>query len=141
MCKWSGLSNFFYSQTNMFLSRLHGQAQTNLFRRLYGLYEKGISLLPHSSSIGSFVTGVLCNSRLMVWTDEHTLISEIEFDVELLFYAINRNDALRPPDLKRNIKFLHTVEQLIVSFLSWYQLVSLQNYTAIILKRKTFKLH
>ncbi|XP_062607496.1 uncharacterized protein LOC134269318 [Saccostrea cucullata] len=42
--------NFFIPQ-NMFLSKVHGEAQHQLFIRLYGLYEKGLVFLLHSPSI------------------------------------------------------------------------------------------
>eukprot|EP00105_Crassostrea_gigas_P027609 XP_011448995.1 PREDICTED: uncharacterized protein LOC105343365 [Crassostrea gigas] len=143
LLKWvyEGISpNFFIPENNMFLSKIHGQAQTSLFRRLYGLYEKGIALLLHSPSIRSSIIDVLCNPRLTVCTDEHTLISEAEFDVEL-FGEIYSNDALHPSDLQRCMKNLHTVEHLIGSPLIQYQVVSLQKHTASILQRTAFILH
>eukprot|EP00105_Crassostrea_gigas_P032310 XP_011455268.1 PREDICTED: uncharacterized protein LOC105347765 [Crassostrea gigas] len=132
--------NFFIPENNMFLSKIHGQAQTSLFRRLYGLYEKGIALLLHSPSIRSSIIDVLCNPRLTVCTDEHTLISEAEFDVEL-FGEIFSNDSLQTSDLQRCMKILHTVEQLIGSPLIQYQVVSLQKHTATILQCTAFTLH
>lgn len=53
-------SNFFIPQNNMFLANVHGQAQSNLFQRLYGLYEKGILLL-QSPSIRFSIIDVVCN--------------------------------------------------------------------------------
>ncbi|XP_052691023.1 uncharacterized protein LOC128168902 [Crassostrea angulata] len=132
--------NFFIPENNMFLSKIHGQAQTSLFRRLYGLYEKGIALLLHSPSIRSSIIDVLCNPRLTVCTDEHTLISEAEFDVQL-FDEIDRNDALHSSDLQHCIKIVHTVEQLIGSPLTQYQVVSLQKHTATTLQCTAFILH
>ncbi|XP_065944011.1 uncharacterized protein [Magallana gigas] len=134
--------NFFIPENNMFQSKIHGQAQTSLFRRLYGLYEKytSISLLLHSSSIRSSIIYVFCNPRLTVCTDEHTLISEAEFDVEL-FGEIHCNDTQHQTDLQQCMKSLHTVEQLIGSPLSQYQVVSLQKYTASILQSTAFTLH
>nr|XP_034322927.1 uncharacterized protein LOC117688746 [Crassostrea gigas] len=143
LLKWvyEGISpNFFIPENNMFLSKIHGQAQTSLFRRLYGLYKKGIALLLHSPSIRSSIIDVLCNPRLTVCTDEHTLISEAEFDVQL-FGEIHSNDALHLSDLQRCMKVLHTVEQLIGSPLSQYQVVSLQKHTATILQNTAFILH
>ncbi|XP_052696821.1 uncharacterized protein LOC128175327 [Crassostrea angulata] len=143
LLKWvyEGISpNFFIPENNMFLSKIHGQAQTSLFRRLYGLYEKGIALLLHSPFIRSSIIDVLCNPRLTVCTDEHTLISEAEFDVEL-FVEILSNHSLNTSDLQRCMKFLHTVEQLIGSPLSQYQVVSLQKHTATILQCTAFILH
>ncbi|XP_052696819.1 uncharacterized protein LOC128175325 [Crassostrea angulata] len=143
LLKWvyEGISpNFFIPENNMFLSKIHGQAQTSLFSRLYGLYEKGIALLLHSPSIRSSIIDVLCNPRLTVCTDEHTLISEAEFDVEL-FSEIRSKDSLHTSDLQLCMKYLHTVEQLIGSPLSQYQVVSLQKHTATILQYTAFILH
>ncbi|XP_052701244.1 uncharacterized protein LOC128178224 [Crassostrea angulata] len=143
LLKWvyEGISpNFFIPENNMFLSKIHGQAQTSLFRRLYGLYEKGIALLLHSPSIRSSIIDVLCNPRLTVCTDEHTLISEAEFDVEL-FNELYDNDGLDTSDLQCCMKFLHTIQQLIDSPLSQYQVVSLQKHTATTLQGTAFILH
>ncbi|XP_065943974.1 uncharacterized protein [Magallana gigas] len=143
LLKWvyEGISpNFFIPENNMFLSKIHGQAQTSLFSRLYGLYEKGIALLLHSPSIRSSIIDVLCNPRLTVCTDEHTLISEVEFDVEL-FSEIYSNESPNPSDLQCCMKYLHTVEQLIGSPLSQYQVVNLQKYTTTILQCTAFILH
>ncbi|XP_011448995.3 uncharacterized protein [Magallana gigas] len=143
LLKWvyEGISpNFFIPENNMFLSKIHGQAQTSLFRRLYGLYEKGIALLLHSLSIRSSIIDVLCNPRLTVCTDEHTLISEAEFDVEL-FAEIFSTNSLHTSDLQHCMKSLHTVEQLIGSPLSQYQVVSLHKNTATILQCTAFILH
>ncbi|XP_052697759.1 uncharacterized protein LOC128175910 [Crassostrea angulata] len=132
--------NFFIPENNMFLSKIHGQAQTCLFRRLYGLYEKGIAFLLHSPSIRSSIIDVLCNPRLTVCTDEHTLISEAEFDVELLG-EIYSNETQQTSDLQRCMKILHTVEQLIGSPLSQYQVVNLRKYTATLLQCTAYILH
>ncbi|XP_011455268.3 uncharacterized protein [Magallana gigas] len=132
--------NFFIPENNMFLSKIHGQAQTSLFRRLYGLYEKGIALLLHSPSIRSSIIDVLCNPRLTVCTDEHTLISEAGFDVEL-FGEIDSTDIIQTSNLQLCMKYLHTVEQLIDSPLTQYHVVSLQIYTATILQSTAFILH
>nr|XP_011455268.2 uncharacterized protein LOC105347765 [Crassostrea gigas] len=132
--------NFFIPENNMFLGKIHGQAQTSLFRRLYGLYEKGITLLLHSPSIRSSIIDVLCNPRLTVCTDEHTLISEAEFDVQL-FGEIYSTDVIKTLDLQDCMKYLHTVEQLIDSPLTQYQVVSLQKHTVTILQCTAFILH
>ncbi|XP_052691017.1 uncharacterized protein LOC128168898 [Crassostrea angulata] len=132
--------NFFIPENNMFLSKIHGDAQTTLFRRLYGLYEKGIALLLHSPSIRSSITDVLCNPRLTVCTDEHTLISEAEFDKEL-FDEIFSHDSQQTSDLQRCMKILHTVEHLIDSSLTKYHVVSVKKFTASILQCIAFTLH
>lgn len=72
--------NFFIPENNMFLNNIFGEAQTTLFRRLYRMYENGLTLLLHSPSIGSHVIKVLCNPRVRRCTNEHALVSEVEFD-------------------------------------------------------------
>ena len=57
LLKWvyEGVSpNFFIPGNNMFLNKVHGVAQRNLFMKLYGFYEKGIKFLPQSPSISSY---------------------------------------------------------------------------------------
>ncbi|XP_052699194.1 uncharacterized protein LOC128176720 [Crassostrea angulata] len=132
--------NFFIPKNNMFLGKIYGHAQTSLFRRLYGLYEKGIALLLHSPSIRSSIIDVLCNPRLTVCTNEHTLISEAEFDVEL-FGEINSSNTLYPFDLQSCIYYLHAIEQLIDLPLSHYHVVSLQKHTSSMFQCIAFILH
>lgn len=76
--------HFFISQNNMILSKLLGQSQKTLSRWPCGFYEKGIALLLHTPSIGSFIIDVLCNPRPMMSTDENTFISETEFDIKII---------------------------------------------------------
>eukprot|EP00105_Crassostrea_gigas_P003143 XP_011415895.1 PREDICTED: uncharacterized protein LOC105319870 [Crassostrea gigas] len=121
--------NFFIPANNMFLSKIHGEAQTTLYSRLYGLYEKGIALLLQSPSIRSSIIYVLCNPGLAVCTDEHTLISEAGFDVEL-FCEINRSDGQYKKDLQHCMKTLRIIEKQIALPLSQCQVVMLQKYTA-----------
>ncbi|XP_048732916.2 uncharacterized protein LOC125649415 [Ostrea edulis] len=130
--------NFFIPENNMFLSNIHGEAQNRLFVRLFGFYEKGLASLLHSPSLRFYLVNVLCNPRLRICTDEHTLISEIEFDREM-FSEIYRNSAF-PSDLYFNMKNLNTVEQLTVSPLTQYQVAMLQVLTASFLHKVVFKL-
>ncbi|XP_011417331.2 uncharacterized protein [Magallana gigas] len=132
--------NFFIPQNNMFLNNIHGQSQSTLFMRLYGLYDKGIALLLHSPSIRSSIIDVLCNPRLTVCTDEHTLISEAEYDADL-FIEIQHSDAAHTSDLQDCITVIRTVEKLIGSPLTQYQVLGLQKHTATILQRITFNIH
>nr|XP_022346221.1 uncharacterized protein LOC111138501 isoform X2 [Crassostrea virginica] len=133
--------NFFIPENNMFLNKVHGEAQRNSFIRLYGLYKKGIAFLLQSPSISSYIMAVLCNPRLSVCTDECTLISEVVIDKELFFeiklndspsYLINQHDCM---------EYLHSVEQLIRSPLTQSQIPMLQKLTATILQKSAFMLH
>eukprot|EP00105_Crassostrea_gigas_P042818 XP_019926966.1 PREDICTED: uncharacterized protein LOC105338230 [Crassostrea gigas] len=132
--------NFFIPENNMFLSNIYGEAQKTLFTRLYRLYENGLALLLHSPSISSYITNVLCNPRLTICTDEHTLISEVEVDKDI-FGEIYANDVISKMDLHTCEICLHTVEQLLGLPLTQYHIVMLQKLTATILQRTAFILH
>ena len=134
--------NFFLPENNMFLNNVHGVAQRKLFTRLYGLYEKGIAVLLQSPSINPCIVNVLCNPRLSVCTDEWTLISDAELDVHL-FAEIDINDSLHAhfSNLQDCMECFHSVEQLIRSPLTQYQIIMLQKHTASILQTAAFKLH
>ncbi|XP_065928220.1 uncharacterized protein [Magallana gigas] len=132
--------NFFIPENNMFLSNIYGEAQKNLFKRLYKLYEKGIALLFHSPSIRSYIINVLCNPRLTICTNEHTLISEVEFD-KGIFCQIREYDSPATLDPRKVNTCLHAVEQLIGLPLTQYHIVMLQKLSATILQHTSFILH
>ncbi|XP_062583312.1 uncharacterized protein LOC134245065 [Saccostrea cucullata] len=133
--------NLFIPQNNMFLSKVHGEAKHQLFIRLYGLYEKGLEFLLQSPSIRSCILNVLHDPHLSICTDEHTLISEVDFDVEL-FKEIRRHDTLPTPNLETCIRYIHTIEQMIdLPLLTQYQVVMLQRLTATVLQNTAFILH
>nr|XP_034333433.1 uncharacterized protein LOC117691433 [Crassostrea gigas] len=85
--------NFFIPENNIFLSNIYGEAQKTLFTRLYRLYENGLALLLHSPSIRSYIINVLCNPRLTICTDEHTLISEVEVDEDIFRETCRHNES------------------------------------------------
>ncbi|XP_062618881.1 uncharacterized protein LOC134280488 [Saccostrea cucullata] len=133
--------NFFIPDNNMFLSKIHGHKQVQLFDRLYGLYEKGLAVLLHSPSISSNIINVLNNPRLSISTDEKTLISETMFDVSL-FDEIQSQDTIITLKLQRSMRCLHTIEQMIGSpLLTQYQVLLLQKLTASVLQQSAFILH
>nr|XP_034314336.1 uncharacterized protein LOC117684805 [Crassostrea gigas] len=129
--------NFFIPQNNMFLTKIHGSAQNRLFLQLHELYKKGLACLLQSSSIRSYIIDVLYNPRAFVCTDESFMMSEFDYDAEL-FYEINHNATVY---LHRCVKYLYTVEQLVDSPLTHYQVVMLQTLTTSILQHTAFKLH
>jgi hypothetical protein len=132
--------NFFIPENNMFLSNIHGEAQNRLFVKLFGFYEKGLASLLHSPSLRSYVINVLYNPRLGICTDEHTLVSETEFDIEM-FSELYQNNTIPPADLCGITRCMNTVDQLTVSPLTQYQVVMLQALTAISLHSAAFTLH
>ncbi|XP_052700393.1 uncharacterized protein LOC128177636 [Crassostrea angulata] len=142
LLKWvykGACPNFFIPSNNMFLSNIHGRAKSTLFRRLYGLYEKGIAMLLHSTSIRSSIIDILCNPRLEVCTDEHTLISEVDFDAGL-FTEIDSNDSSSGEHFQYILKGLLVIEKLINLPLTNYQVVMLQKRFATILQGLVFGL-
>ncbi|XP_062598242.1 uncharacterized protein LOC134259661 [Saccostrea cucullata] len=133
--------NFFIPGNNMFLSKIHGVKQHQLFIRLSELYEKGLAFLLHSPSIRSHIIDVLHNPRNSSSTDDHTLISEFRFDINLFGEILNYR-TMQKVDIQRCIRYLHTIEQMIGSpLLTQYQVIMLQNMTAMVLQYTAFILH
>ncbi|XP_061165981.1 uncharacterized protein LOC133174900 [Saccostrea echinata] len=123
----------------MFLSKIYGEAQKLLFIRLYGLYEKGFVSLLYITSISSYIIDVLHNPRLSICTNEHALISEIEFDVELFYEIRTYNSSLKLNDC---MKYLLTLEHMISSpLLTQYQVIMLQRLAASFLQQTAFILN
>nr|XP_022309522.1 uncharacterized protein LOC111115170 [Crassostrea virginica] len=132
--------NFFIPKNNMFLNKIYGAAQRDLFDRLYDLYDKGIAFLLQIPTISSYIMFVLCNPRLSVCTDDHTLISEALLDAEL-YGEIYENDSLVLDNLHECLKHLDIVEQLIRSPLTQGQIPMLQKLTSTILQISAFTLY
>ncbi|XP_062613755.1 uncharacterized protein LOC134275489 [Saccostrea cucullata] len=131
--------NFFIPGNNMFLSKIHGVKQHQLFRRLSKLYEKGLAFLLHSPSIRSFIIDVLYNPRNFICTDDHTLISEDAFDIYLFGELKRFYIRIGKVDIQICIRYLHTIEQMIGSpLLTQYQVIWLQNMTARVLQYTAF---
>nr|XP_022315408.1 uncharacterized protein LOC111119494 [Crassostrea virginica] len=132
--------NFFIPQNNLFLTKIHGSAQRNLFLQLHGLYEKGLACLLQTPSIRSYITDFLYNPRLSICTNEDIMISECECDVEL-FNAICYNSTQSPKNLYRCITYLQALELMIGEPLPQYQVLMLQRITANTLQNTAFTLH
>ena len=131
--------NFFISENNMFFNKVHGNAQSILFNRLYGLYEKGISFLLESPSISFYFIDVICNPRLFICTDDLSMISDAMIET-CLSLEMCSNGVLSIGNLHYCMKYLHQVEQLINSYLTQYQISMLQKHTATILQIFALKL-
>ncbi|XP_062616439.1 uncharacterized protein LOC134278136 [Saccostrea cucullata] len=104
--------NFFIPENNMFLTKIYGEAQNQLFMRLFGLYEKGLASLLHSPSISPFIINVLFNPRLSICTNEHTLISETMFDLKVFEELYAKNTPFIQ-NLQRSFMYLHKIEYMI----------------------------
>uniref|UniRef100_K1P1I3 Uncharacterized protein C3orf59-like protein n=1 Tax=Magallana gigas TaxID=29159 RepID=K1P1I3_MAGGI len=131
--------NFFIPQNNLFLTKVHGSAQNRLFLQLHELYKKGLACLLQSSSIRSYIIDVLCNPRLSICTDESMIRSEVDYDVEL--FRESSVTCKLSTDLFGLIKVIHTMEQLVDSPLTHYQVFTIQSITAFILQNTVFMLH
>nr|XP_034309239.1 uncharacterized protein LOC117683659 [Crassostrea gigas] len=131
--------NFFIPQNNMFLCRINGQDQRNLFRRLYELYEKGSSLLLHISLIRHYILKVLIYSGPIV-SYNCDLGSELTFDNKF-YREIEQSDDIITSNLQSCAKALLTIERLICSPLTSYTIILLQKLTATVLQSTAFILH
>uniref|UniRef100_K1QQ61 Uncharacterized protein C3orf59 n=1 Tax=Magallana gigas TaxID=29159 RepID=K1QQ61_MAGGI len=132
--------NFFIPKNNMFLTKVHGSAQNRLFLHLHKLYNKGLACLLQSSSIRSYIIDVLYNPRLSICIDEKLIAPEIVTEVEL-YLAIRKSLCNRhTPCPYLCMKSLITVQHLIASPLTAYQIITLQKHTAGILKDIAFSL-
>uniref|UniRef100_K1QMS9 Mab-21-like HhH/H2TH-like domain-containing protein n=1 Tax=Magallana gigas TaxID=29159 RepID=K1QMS9_MAGGI len=127
--------NFFIPQNNLFLTKVHGSAQNRLFLQLHELYKKGLACLLQSSSIRSYIIDVLYNPRAFVCTDESFMKCEVDFDIDLFGNILVRSINKSYP------KVIDTVEQLIHSPLTQYQVLMLQRITASVLLNTAFMLH
>lgn len=112
----------------MFLSKINGSAQTELFDRLYEFYDRGItSLFRLCSFLGSY---------LDIPIHENAIQFEVMFDV-LFFEEIENND-LYLLNLKEFIEAKYLLEQMILSHQSNYQITILQKLSASVLQRIVF---
>ncbi|XP_062569346.1 uncharacterized protein LOC134231400 [Saccostrea cucullata] len=129
--------NFFIPQNNMFLSRIHGDKQNQLFIRLHALYEKGLISLLHGPSIWPYVLIVLYNPRLSICTDEDNLLFQYVFDSDL-FSCTNCKTLIGIETLFHCMKCLRAVEQLMNTPLTPYHVVILQKHTTFIFHEIAF---
>ncbi|XP_065933663.1 uncharacterized protein [Magallana gigas] len=131
--------NFFIPLNNLFLTKVHGSAQNRLFLQLHGLYKKGLACLLQSSSIRSYIIDVLYKPRLSICTDESTMRSEFDYDVELV--RESKKAISHTADLCGHTNAIHTIEQLLESPLTHYQVVTLQNLTTSLFRNTAFQSH
>ncbi|XP_062585779.1 uncharacterized protein LOC134247420 [Saccostrea cucullata] len=123
---------------NMFLSKIHGIKQNQLFKRLSELYEKGLAFLLHSPSFRSYITDVLYNPKNSICTEENTLISEDVFDRNLFYEMCNLVIPCKL-NIQICIRYLHTIEKMIGSpLLTQYQVIMLQKMTVMVLQHTAF---
>ncbi|XP_062579069.1 uncharacterized protein LOC134240990 [Saccostrea cucullata] len=131
--------NFFIPQNNMFLGRINGGDQTSLFIKLYGLYEKGLESLLQIPSIKSTNIISLCNPTLSARMNEQ--IGTYEFDVELFHEVYCNGSNLCLFNAHHCIRYLDTLERLLHTPLTQFQVVMLQRHAAVIFQHAAFILH
>ncbi|XP_078319914.1 uncharacterized protein LOC144621105 [Crassostrea virginica] len=131
--------NFFIPENNMFLNKVHGNAQSSLFTSLYGMYEKGISFLLQCPSISFYVMDVICNPRLSLCTNDQSLISHAMIEDCLLLET--SCTILYSENILNCMEYLHAAEQLINFCLTQYQITMLQKFTATFLQTSALTLH
>lgn len=127
--------NFFIPQNNMFLTKIHGSAQVDLFKKLHGFYEENITFLKISPTIRR-VIDVTVFSNFKINILDVTEISKNEFDAMLLA-EIDSNEILFS-NLQIFAKAIQTVKQLIYSTLTEYQIILVQKNTVSILRSAAF---
>ncbi|XP_034313011.2 uncharacterized protein [Magallana gigas] len=132
--------NFFIPQNNLFLTKIHGPAQNRLFLQLHELYKNGLACLLQSSSIRSYIIDVLYNPTLSICTDESTLRSQVDYDVDLVTESAITIVSMHTTNLFHFNKAMHTIEQLVYSPLTHYQAVTMQNFTATLFQYTAFQL-
>nr|XP_011428581.1 uncharacterized protein LOC105329110 [Crassostrea gigas] len=133
--------NFFIPKNNLFLSRIYGRDQKNLFRRLYHLYEKGLFLLLHISSMRHYLLqGFIFPGRRPIIFCNCNLGSEFLFDFKLS-KEINQTGCLSVKNLQDCAIALLVIEQLICLPLNSYTIIMLQKLTATVLQYTAFVLH
>uniref|UniRef100_A0A8W8J2M9 Mab-21-like HhH/H2TH-like domain-containing protein n=1 Tax=Magallana gigas TaxID=29159 RepID=A0A8W8J2M9_MAGGI len=128
--------NFFIPQNNLFLTKVYGSAQNRLFLQLHELYSKGLACLLQSSSIRSYIIDVLYNPRRFVHTNERLILTEVVLDLELFDETFI--PFFFPKHLFEVTKAIHTLEQLLESPLTQYQVITLQRLAVIILQSTAF---
>ncbi|XP_052703557.1 uncharacterized protein LOC128179916 [Crassostrea angulata] len=134
--------NFFIPPNNMFMTKVNGSAQNRLFLQLHELYKKGLACLLHSSSIRSFIIGVLYIPRLFICTNERHTLSEVQHDIDVVlesnFGALFSQTSALSEVIKRVERLVKTVEQLVELPLTQYQTLTLQRLTVAIFRNLAF---
>ncbi|XP_061179473.1 uncharacterized protein LOC133188110 [Saccostrea echinata] len=125
--------NFFIPQNNMFLTNIYGQAQKNLFHKLYALYQMGLSCLL-SSSVGPSILLAISNSELTL----HTIITEVEFDIAVFIQTSNVSHFIGESEIHLCLETIYRIEQSLCQRLNQCQVVMLQKYTASLLQHSAF---
>nr|XP_011437655.2 uncharacterized protein LOC105335482 [Crassostrea gigas]XP_034322890.1 uncharacterized protein LOC105335482 [Crassostrea gigas]XP_034322891.1 uncharacterized protein LOC105335482 [Crassostrea gigas] len=131
LLKWvyeGACPNFFIPANNMFLSKIFGMTQQTFFRKLYGLYERGIGMLLNSEFIQTYMINVLCNPRFGVCLDVQT--REVAFDTEI-FLDIVGIDVIHLTSIGHGIRILlHPILQNLCITGSQFQKAVLQKLAA-----------
>lgn len=123
--------NFFIPENNMFLTKIHGSAQQQLFGALYSYYENGIeSCLPINNALCTYTNRI----------NENNLLSQEELDAEF-FKEVEFISATSISSLDKFDIIEKSLEQLINLPLTQYQIVVLQTHVCSFLQSTAFLLH
>lgn len=130
--------NFFIPQNNMFLTKIHGSAQVNLFKQLYRDYEEysDIAFISSPTIRRIIEVRVFSNFNLRINFLYVTKLPGDEFDV-YSFAEIESNEYCLP-DLQTFAKAIKAVERLLYSPLTECQFVWIQKCTVSNLQRAAF---
>ena len=136
--------NFFIPENNMFLNKVYGAAQRNLFAKLYRLYEKGekFALQIPSISTNIHLNMIICDPILSAscMLGEDPINSEALLD-RTLFGELLSYNTLHYYDIHHCFNTLNKAEQLIQLPLTQCQVAIMQKITSTILQVSAFMLH
>lgn len=142
-CVYRGyLPNFFLPENNLFITKVRGRSQQELFDNLYKLYRMGFPCLFYSKTLRAYLERAFFNLKYIPSTDEEDFVSEVDEDKEL-FYEIGTHDAFNTycSDIDESIILLNGICSLDVSILTPYQYVALEKFASSILRYLAYHLH
>ena len=131
--------NFFIPQNNMFRVKVVGHRQAILFDQLCALYNKGISCLLLSPTIGKYLREQTLNRNLITGTDETTLISNYRIDV-CLFMEIQLFIEPNPINNEEFARVILAIEQLPISRSTLVKTITVHIILPKLLRRFCFRL-
>ncbi|XP_062622206.1 uncharacterized protein LOC134283745 [Saccostrea cucullata] len=125
--------NFFIPENNMFRVKVTGSVQDALFRQLYDLYCKGISCLLLSETIRPYLSQAIVNRKLIICTEENSLISSTELDFS--FFKEVKGLIHKSIDSIEEFKvYMKYIKKIITENLTPYQTATLQLSTSAVLR-------
>jgi hypothetical protein len=142
-CVYRGyLPNFFLPENNLFITKVRGRMQQELFEDLYKLYGMGFPCLIYSKTLRAYLNRAFSNLEYIPSTNEEDFVSEVDED-KALFYEIGTHDAFNTycSDIHESVVLLNGVCSLDVSILTPYQYVALEKFVSSILRYLAYHIH